>query len=95
MNDVKAFSLTNTVHDMWKAGVYPLALLIAVFSGAWPYLKLFAMFACWFINERKMSYRWREKFLIILDTMGKWSKIWGNIIYIEKKLGIILVCLFI
>eukprot|EP01041_Mallomonas_annulata_P028137 gene28137-49946_t len=28
------FSLGDTVHDMWQAGVYPLAILIAFFSGA-------------------------------------------------------------
>jgi uncharacterized paraquat-inducible protein A len=67
--------LGNSVKDMWEAGVYPLSLLIAVFSGAWPYLKLLAMFICWMIHENKLSYRWREKFLVILDTMGKWSKI--------------------
>ena len=35
-----AFSLGNTVHDMWQAGVYPLAFLIALLSGGWPYLKV-------------------------------------------------------
>ncbi|KAJ8602255.1 hypothetical protein CTAYLR_003634 [Chrysophaeum taylorii] len=41
------FSLRNSVHDMWKAGVYPLSFLIALCSGGWPYVKLVAMFACW------------------------------------------------
>ena len=35
-----AFSLGNTVHDMWQAGVYPLAFLVALLSGGWPYLKV-------------------------------------------------------
>jgi hypothetical protein len=34
------FTLANSVRDMWNAGVYPLAVLIAVFSGGWPYLKV-------------------------------------------------------
>lgn len=58
---------------MWKAGVYPLSLLIAIFSGAWPYIKLFAMLACWVLSEARLSFKWKERFLIILDTMGKWS----------------------
>jgi hypothetical protein len=32
---------------MWDAGVYPLSVLIAVLSGAWPYLKLLLIGACW------------------------------------------------
>ena len=28
---------------MWDAEVYPLSLLIAVFSGVWPYLKIIMM----------------------------------------------------
>ena len=71
---IKAFSLGNSVKDMWDAGVYPLSLLIAVFSGAWPYIKLFAMLGCWLLSEQQMNHRWRERFLIVLDTMGKWSK---------------------
>ena len=72
---MKGFSLANSVNDMWNAGIYPLALLIAVFSGAWPYVKLVTMLLCWTLPETKLSYKWREKFLIFLDTMGKWSKI--------------------
>ena len=33
------FGLANSIHDMWHAQVYLLALLIAVLSGAWPYSK--------------------------------------------------------
>ena len=33
------FGLANSIHDMWHAQVYLLALLIAVLSGAWPYTK--------------------------------------------------------
>ena len=68
----------NSVKDMWDAGVYPLSLLIAVFSGAWPYIKLLAMLICWITPEIKLSYKWRERFLVVLDTMGKWSKIYYN-----------------
>ena len=32
------FGLINSVHDMWVAGSYGLSLLVAVFSGIWPYL---------------------------------------------------------
>ena len=38
------FGLINSVTDMWKAKVYPLSILIAFFSGIWPYLKLEVQF---------------------------------------------------
>ena len=46
--NVFSFSLSNSIHDTWKAGVYPLSLLIALMSGMWPYLKLLLMLACWY-----------------------------------------------
>ena len=44
---VYSFSLGASLTDMWTAGAYPLALLIGVFSGAWPYIKLICLTACW------------------------------------------------
>lgn len=69
------FSLGNSVHDMWEAGVYPLSLLIAVFSGAWPYAKLLLMLYCWLAGPRWPTYGRREGFLMLLDMFGKWSLI--------------------
>jgi hypothetical protein len=34
------FDLAGTIKDMWEAEVYPLALLVAIMSGVWPYTKL-------------------------------------------------------
>ena len=58
---------------MWEAKVYPLAILVLVFSGIWPYIKLLTLLFCWCINESKLSPRVRERLLIILDILGKWS----------------------
>lgn len=69
------FSLGNTVRDMWHAGVYPLALLIAILSGAWPYLKLLIMLYCWFIPTKFLSAKRRESMLMTVDNLGKWSLI--------------------
>ena len=33
--ELKTFNLKNSVEDMWNAKVYPLAILIAAFSGIW------------------------------------------------------------
>jgi len=60
---------------MWKAEVYPLAILVALFSGIWPYIKLFLMIMCWIVPPHRFSYHKREILLEVLDTMGKYSLI--------------------
>lgn len=70
-----SFSLINSVHDMWKAKVYALSSLVAVFSGCWPYLKLLIMFFCWILPGRTLSVGKREGFLLFVDKFGKWSLI--------------------
>lgn len=62
---------------MWNAKVYPLAILIAAFSGIWPYVKLIMMLLCWILPPSKISIKRREKILIFLDTVGKYSLIDG------------------
>lgn len=75
LGDLSAFTLQNSVHDMWQAKVYPLAILIAAFSGAWPYLKLLMMLACWVMPVQCLSGKKREVWLMALDALGKWSLI--------------------
>eukprot|EP01040_Poterioochromonas_malhamensis_P012185 gene12184-13321_t len=67
------FGLGNTVHDMWSAEVYALAIIIAFFSGAWPYMKLMAMLFAWFVPPKVLTVEKRETLLIVLDALGKWS----------------------
>ena len=69
------FRLSNTVRDMWFAGVYPLSVLVAFFSGAWPYIKLFSMFVTWLTPTKVVSVDWRGWVLGWLDILGKWSLI--------------------
>ena len=70
-----SFDLTNSVRDMWNAGVYPLSLLIGLFSGSWPYLKLMLMLAAWLLPISWLSVSRRETLLQVLDALGKWSLI--------------------
>lgn len=58
---------------MWVAGIWPLSLLVAGFSGAWPYLKLVLMFASWLTPKRWLPIKYREYILMALDALGKWS----------------------
>jgi len=67
------FGLINSVKDMWKAGVYPLSLLVAVFSGIWPYTKLILMVFAWSLPPRYLSIERRGRLLRFLDALGKWS----------------------
>jgi hypothetical protein len=56
-------------------GVYPLAILVAVLSGFWPYAKLVLMLICWVMPQRLFSFKMRENCLMVLDALGKWSLI--------------------
>jgi hypothetical protein len=67
------FSLVNSVRDMWNAGVYPLSILIAVFSGFWPYFKILLMLICWWTPPRFLPPSRREQMLMAVDALGKWS----------------------
>ena len=73
--DLFEFSLANSVRDMWTAGVYPLSLMIALFSGCWPYVKLLLMIFCWVMPPHLLSEKRRETLLRVLDALGKWSLI--------------------
>eukprot|EP01119_Soliformovum_irregulare_P012739 TRINITY_DN3330_c0_g1_i1.p1 TRINITY_DN3330_c0_g1~~TRINITY_DN3330_c0_g1_i1.p1 ORF type:complete len:1040 (-),score=250.66 TRINITY_DN3330_c0_g1_i1:70-3189(-) len=67
------FSLGDSVRQMWDAKVYALAILIGVFSGAWPYIKLLMMLLSWILPTKLISTKRRETLLMILDALGKWS----------------------
>jgi hypothetical protein len=67
------FSLGNSIRSMWHAQVYPLALLILLFSGIWPYVKNVMLLACWTLPLNYMSFKQRKKVLHWLDFLGKWS----------------------
>jgi len=67
------FGLINSITEMWDAGVYPLSILVAFFSGIWPYLKVVMMILCWFFPQAWMSEKTRGKMLEWLDILGKWS----------------------
>lgn len=69
------FSLVNTVTDMWKAKVYPLSLVVAIWSGVWPYLKALLMLTCWFSPPALLKPDDRRRMLLALDILGKWALI--------------------
>ena len=67
------FGLINSIKEMCKAEVYFLALIVALFSGIWPYLKLVLMLISFVLPTSILNKRKREKILMRLDSTGKWS----------------------
>lgn len=69
-----SFSLVNTASEMWNAGIYPLFLLVVVFSGVWPYVKLILMLFSWTVRPMSaLQTRRRGRLLLALDALGKFS----------------------
>jgi len=71
--NIYEFSLSSTLGEMWRAGVYMLMLLIWLCSGVWPYVKLILMIICWVTSTKTLPPIKREKILYLLDCLGKFS----------------------
>jgi hypothetical protein len=68
-----AFSLGNTIQEMYHGGIYVLLFIVVVFSGIWPYLKLLMMMWGWLAPESVFSVKKRGKLLFSLDALSKFS----------------------
>jgi hypothetical protein len=68
-----AFSLGNTIRQMYQARIYPLLFLVLVFSGVWPYLKLVLLLLGWMVSIPKRVTFQRKQLLLALDALGKFS----------------------
>lgn len=66
--------LKSTI-EMWQAGAHELAILIALFSGLWPYTKQILTLIIWLSPTKYLSCQRRERMLIWLDCLGKWSMV--------------------
>ena len=75
VNNFFEFSVVNTTSDIWEAGGKPLAILIGLFSGVWPYTKQLITFVLWFAPPSKVSVSKRGSILLWLDALGKWSMV--------------------
>ena len=72
MPTIFEFTLFNSVSDFWKSKAYWLAIIIAICSGIWTYLKLIMMMCLWWVPPRRLSPRSRGAVLRVLDATGKW-----------------------
>ena len=75
--DVQTFTYAYAIHHLWLAKGIPgkilpraAAVLLMVFSGAWPHIKLLWLHATWFFGKQATS---RTTTLQWLSTLGKWS----------------------
>jgi uncharacterized paraquat-inducible protein A len=50
-----------------------LAIIIAFFSGGWPYVKVACTFCCFILPPDLLSISRRETALKAMDVLGKWS----------------------
>lgn len=69
------FSMVKSTIDMWRAGAKELAIMIAIFSGLWPYTKQLISLLMWFVNPSLISSKKRGSILHWLDLLGKWSMV--------------------
>ena len=75
LDDFASFSLIESLKDMWKAGVYAIAIFLGLLSGAWPYMKVLSLFYLWIVPPSRLSLEKRGSKLATLDLLGKWSLI--------------------
>lgn len=75
--DVQTFTYYYAIHHLWMAKGIPgkvlprfAAVLLILFSGAWPHLKLIWLQATWFFRKQAAG---RTTTLQWLSTLGKWS----------------------
>jgi len=67
------FSLGKTVSEMYHAKVYTLMMLVLVFSGIWPYVKMLLLLLSFVAPQLYLPLQKRERVLIWLDALGKYS----------------------
>ena len=58
---------------VWEAKTYTLAILIAFFSGGWPYVKMMALLLSFILPPDVLSRSTRQIMLRVMDVLGKWS----------------------
>ena len=73
LNNVFQYTLASTISNMYNGKAYALGVIVAVFSGVWPYVKLLILLFCWFVSPERISRGTRGYVLRVIDILGKWS----------------------
>ncbi len=69
------FSIAKSTIAIWNAGGREIAIMILIFSGIWPYTKLFISLGMWFLPPTRVSVSRRGSILLWLDWLAKWSMV--------------------
>jgi len=69
-HDKIIYSLPHSVELMWQKELYFISILILVFSIIFPFMKLFSLIAIWFLPWKSKN---RERYLHVIELLGKWS----------------------
>ena len=70
---LREVSVISSVKELWNAQSELLAILIVVFSIAWPYLNLLLTLLVWVTPWKTANAHRRETFIAVLDALGKWG----------------------
>ena len=66
----EVYSIPHGIYMMWEFGYYYLAALIFLFSLLFPLVKTISLIIIWFLRVKP---GFRNKFIRVLESLGKWS----------------------
>eukprot|EP01065_Artemidia_motanka_P052008 TRINITY_DN928_c0_g1_i1.p1 TRINITY_DN928_c0_g1~~TRINITY_DN928_c0_g1_i1.p1 ORF type:complete len:1421 (+),score=519.91 TRINITY_DN928_c0_g1_i1:107-4369(+) len=75
IEDVFDLGLSDSVEKLWQAQVYFFAIVTALASGAWPYVRGSLLMFAWFMPVHILSHKTRHRILWVMDFAGKWSMV--------------------
>jgi len=67
------FKFFSSGINTWNNGGREMAIFCFIFSGLWPYIKLFVLAVLWFLPPKRLSVSSRKKALLWMDTFAKLS----------------------
>jgi hypothetical protein len=67
------FGYGGTVSDLWVADAYFLSIIITLFTGVWPFVKLALLLLAWVLPTSIFLLEHRDFVLRWVDILGKWS----------------------
>jgi len=69
------FSFLRSTSTTYKNGGMEMSIMLWIFTGVWPYIKLVASLFLWLVPPKILSVKYRGKLLLWIDTLTKLSVI--------------------
>ena len=73
VNEFLSFSFIRSTSRTYNNGGSEMSILLFIFTGVWPYIKLFMSLALWFIPPQNLSVSRRGSMFLWLDVLAKLS----------------------